>query len=108
MLNYRICMFFNHSNNLTQSPTRWLPLPVPLRDLSRELIAKTRKLLNAIVDRSEVTVREVEHVRTRRSARAAQFQNLPDLVEREPERLRFLDEPQLFDCRFAVAAITGR
>jgi hypothetical protein len=63
--------------------------------------------MDPILDRFEVTTREVEHMRARGSAGATQIQNFTDLFQRKSERLCLLDEPKLLDRAFRVPPVAG-
>jgi len=92
-------------DDLTQALTRRFSPAIPLADLARQLIAESGQLLNPFLERGEMTVRQIENARAWRRPGSTQLQNLGDLIERKPERLRLFDELQLLDGPFRIAAV---
>jgi hypothetical protein len=93
------------SDDPAESFTRRLLDAIPFRDFVGELATKFCQLRDAVVQRLKMTPRELEHVRAWMRARAGECQHFFDLVERESERLRFLDEPQFVEYFVAIAPI---
>src|SRR5207249_1397160 len=96
---------FGASDDLTQSLTRWFSPTIPLADLTRQLVAESGQPLNPFLERGKMTVGQIEDARAGRRPGSTQLQNLGDLVERKPERLRLLDDLQLLDGPFRIAPV---
>ena len=64
-------------------------------------------LLTAFLGGGKISLRQVEYMGAGGFARTTDAQNLPNLLQRETEPLTLLDESELVDRRFRVAAIAG-
>ena len=95
-------------DNLTESSTRRLSLPIPLGEFDRKLVSKTRELLNALLDAREVSSGKIHDARAGCVSCTAQPENLTDLFKREAERLGFLYEAQFVDGRVGISPIPCR
>jgi hypothetical protein len=92
----------------TKASARRLPSSIPLRDLPGQVLSESTQLADSFVHGRQVSSSQLEHVRARSGAFAAQFQNLGDLLERESEALSFLDETEFFEIRFGVSPVACR
>jgi hypothetical protein len=70
-----------------------------------QLAPKSTERAELPVDGGQLAVEQLQDVLARCPTFAPQGQDLPDLLQREPDRLGLTDEPQPLDVRGAVQAV---